>query len=423
MAGAFRKSSAMGKKRAVAAVVGMTAATTAIVAVPFSTGASAAAPLSGVYQFRNLNSGLLVTASAPTSGSVVEQRGSGTGYLETWRLVDMGDGYSAFRNVGSDLCLDDPASTTTMGARMIVWTCRGGDNQRWRLIPGATSGTYAIQNKASRQVLDIPDWSTHSGVSVQQWQAHGGTNQSFAVKAAAAPSGSTGTASAAPLASTATATSGMPVGNLTGWRQTFAEDFKASTRPSIWHPYASGVCCANKYNDSARVTYHDGLMDISVQEVNGVYQGTGGQFGSSGSIGMRTAMRIRTDRQYSGAGLANMLWPSSEVWDEGEVDYPEVQFNSTVKGFVHKVSDPRTNALAIDSKVTMSAGWHVYVTEWVPGTFVRFYLDGTMIGENITSVPRTVFDWRFQVGDNSQPHSDSKGGHVLIDWVAQWVRA
>lgn len=217
----------------------------------------------------------------------------------------------------------------------------------------------------------------------------------------------------------------LPVGDVVsngvGWRQLMAEDFNASTRPTVWRPYTDGPCCDNKYNDSARVTYHDGLMDVNIADSAGTLQGTAGQFGNTQSS-MRTALRFRTDKPFSGAGAANMIWPTNDVWGDGEIDWPETQFDSTIEGFTHQVgAHPELNSMYVNSKVTASSGWHTAVTEWKPGAFVRFYLDGALLGEDTQNVPSTPHDWRFQTADNGGPQSS--GGHFQIAWVAQWVLA
>ena len=36
-------------------------------------------------------------------------------------------------NPHSGMCLDDPASNTTNGTQLVLWTCNGGTNQKWTL--------------------------------------------------------------------------------------------------------------------------------------------------------------------------------------------------------------------------------------------------------------------------------------------------
>jgi hypothetical protein len=36
-------------------------------------------------------------------------------------------------NPATGKCLDDPASNTTNGTQLVLWTCNGGANQHWTL--------------------------------------------------------------------------------------------------------------------------------------------------------------------------------------------------------------------------------------------------------------------------------------------------
>lgn len=73
----------------------------------------------------------------------------------------------------------------------------------------------------------------------------------------------------------------------------------------------------------------------------------------------------------AGYGTAFLLWPASDVWAEGEVDYPEMGWGGQIKGYVHKIGDPSVNAAIIDTTVTTS-GWHMATIEWLP-TALRFW--------------------------------------------------
>ena len=215
-----------------------------------------------------------------------------------------------------------------------------------------------------------------------------------------------------------------PVGDVTtngvAWRQVFVENFDSSTRPAVWHPYPDGSG-QGKYNDGARVTYHDSCMDIEIAQVAGVMQGTAGIFGV-GQNSMRTSMRFRTDAPFTGAGCAGMIWPRSGKWSEGEIDWPEVQFNGNITGFIHRVGlNPEQNALVVNTAVTPWSGWHTVVTEWRPGHYVRCFLDGVLLGTCTSAVAVNSHDWRLQAAANGGTRS--AGGHMLVDWIAQWVLA
>ena len=69
--------------------------------------------------------------------------------------------------------------------------------------------------------------------------------------------------------------------------------------------------------------------------------------------------------------------------------------------------------------------YHDYVVEWIAGTSVKFFLDGTQVGVTQTSrVPNTAmhFNLQFETSTGGAPSpSSSVTGHIEIDRVAIWV--
>lgn len=209
-----------------------------------------------------------------------------------------------------------------------------------------------------------------------------------------------------------------PSADLPGWQHIMAENFDGSTKPASWAPYSDTLCCGDQYDDGANTSYSNSQMVVHVRNYNGTMQGTAGRFGTPDLVGMRTAFRFKIDAPFSGSGFANMIWPADDVWGNGEIDWPEVQFDSTIEGFIHELgANPANNALYVDTHIAPTA-WHTAVTEWVPGQRTTLFLDGAKVGENTTHVPTTPHDWRWQAGDNGG--TDSSGGTVRIDWVSQW---
>ncbi|MEU8437033.1 family 20 glycosylhydrolase, partial [Streptomyces sp. NPDC029216] len=72
--------------------------------------------------------------------------------------------------------LDDPASSTAPGTRLITWTPHGGPNQQWRLAPAAAGG-FALVNGASRLCAGVAGGSTAAGAAVVQDACDGGDGQ------------------------------------------------------------------------------------------------------------------------------------------------------------------------------------------------------------------------------------------------------
>ena len=138
----------------------------------------------------------------------------------------------------------------------------------------------------------------------------------------------------------------------------------------------------------------------------------------------RYAVQFKTDSMHGYKG-AWLMWPTSEVWpQDGEIDFPEGDFDSTFNAYMHRqgaTSGSDQDAFSTSSRWT---DWHTAVTEWTP-TSVQFLLDGVVIGTSRSRIPNTPMRWVIQNETtlNGFAPSDSVSGHVLIDWVAVWSYA
>lgn len=70
-------------------------------------------------------------------------------------------------------CVDVNGRSTTNGAKVQVWGCNGGDNQKWQ----ATGSTLRSMGKC----LDVDAAGTADGTKVQLWDCHAGPNQEWSV--------------------------------------------------------------------------------------------------------------------------------------------------------------------------------------------------------------------------------------------------
>ena len=60
----------------------------------------------------------------------------------------------------------------------------------------------------------------------------------------------------------------------------------------------------------------------------------------------------------AGVGIASLLWSDAEIWDEGEMNFPEGNLSGTSHAYNHCIGNPQRNCLAYDTKVSF-ADWHV----------------------------------------------------------------
>ena len=234
----------------------------------------------------------------------------------------------------------------------------------------------------------------------------------------------------------------MPVGNIPGWNQVFADDFANQNVPigqfpaavsGQWTGYGDGSTDTTgngEYMPSQVVSIHDGMMDLYLHTANGVHMVAAPEPiiphapGSQGGLlyGMYE-IRFKAD-PVPGYKTAWLLWPDSENWNDGEIDFPEGNLNSTFSASMHHVGDPQVleNYQTSDTYGT----WHTAIIQWTPQSVI-FTIDGQVIGDdtNTSVIPSTPMHWVLQTETQltGGPPSDSASGHVYIAWVTAYARA
>ncbi|MGN8048835.1 glycoside hydrolase family 16 protein [Curtobacterium sp. 22159] len=196
----------------------------------------------------------------------------------------------------------------------------------------------------------------------------------------------------------------------------FVEDFDtaagvgavAGAYPQSWQPYPDGT--SGIYEPSRTVSVHDGLMDVALGGA-----GTAGTFGTSADawshVGGSFSVRAKATGG-DGNGAAFMLWPTSGTWSDGEIDFPEGNFESSPSAFQHSMTPGNeADRVQVDTGVSWR-DWHTYTVDWVPGKSVTYSVDGKALQTLTHDVPTTPHRYMFQVGNWGA------SGHLLIDWVS-----
>lgn len=242
----------------------------------------------------------------------------------------------------------------------------------------------------------------------------------------------------------------MPVGDLPGWKQTGAEDF---TRPAemghVGEVYGADLRGYAGFSDSSGrgrytpdsvLSVRDGKLDFFLHTQGGVPRVASViPFGYAGQKYGRYSIRFRYDSM-PGYKIAFMLWPTSDDWKDGEIDWPE----GALDGPMYGASAERGTAGRKGGRGSAGGGgvkfdppvrkysastpgrWHVATTEWTPGK-VRWFLDGNLVDETRRpgGVPNTPMRWTLQAetsleATKSFPHH-SVSGHILVDWAVQYA--
>lgn len=231
----------------------------------------------------------------------------------------------------------------------------------------------------------------------------------------------------------------LPIGDLPGWHQTFADDFTGTVPLGSvgdagipnW-PYAynnpdtSGRNGTKSAWDSAKtISVGGGLLDYYLHTANGAaVSGTVGRKASQ--IYGRYDVRMRAD-SIPGYKTAFLLWPDSEAWPrDGEIDFPEGDLNGTVGGATHYQGGASGGDQDVwnGSKSATYSGWHTYSIQWTP-TALTYQIDGTTVHTTTKRIPNTPMHWVLQaesrIGEGQPPASAS--GHVQIDWATEYAYA
>jgi hypothetical protein len=225
----------------------------------------------------------------------------------------------------------------------------------------------------------------------------------------------------------------MPTGDLPGWKQVVAEDFRidvpigqfpGTVYGPVWrgydHPYKD-TSKHGRYLPGKVISVRDGILDMFIRTEGGVHMVAApiARATERQRYG-RYSVRFRSD-PIPGYKVAWLLWPSSNVRDEGEIDFPEGDLDGRIAAFSHCVNDQRRNCFAKTTDERFPE-WHTATTEWTPGR-VTFFLDGERIGSTTNRIPSTPMKWVLQTETalgGTEP-SDSARGHVQIDWAVAYA--
>lgn len=235
--------------------------------------------------------------------------------------------------------------------------------------------------------------------------------------------------------STVPAAESMPLGDLPGWQQIFADDF--TTPLSIgsfpgggyedrWSVYEDGAADTagqsggpSRYFPSRVVSVHDGVLDkyLHLSGQMPVAAALLPKISAPQTYG-RYAVRFRAD-PIPGFKVAWLLWPDSGIWPaEGEIDFPEGDLDGSIQAFMHyRGATSGSEQAAFNTRQSFS-DWHTAVIEWTP-TAVTFFLDGQIIGQSRTHIPDQPMHFVLQT-ETSLTTFPSAGaeGHVYVDWIA-----
>lgn len=240
----------------------------------------------------------------------------------------------------------------------------------------------------------------------------------------------------------------MPVGDIAGWTQIFADDFDYTValgdfpaQAPHWYAYPDGWKDTSKngtYEPSLVCSVGGSVLDmylhtdpatglICVSAPVPLLPGT--PFSSWGVVGQlygRYSACFRSD-PVPGFKTAWLLWPDSNLWPtDGEIDFPEGNLNSNINAYMHwQGGTSGSSQTGFSTKATYN-DWHVMVLEWTASA-CTFILDGTVVGSatDAALIPSTPMHWVLQTETQLSGGAPlpAAAGHVQVDWVTVYSPA
>ncbi|MFV0428683.1 MAG: glycoside hydrolase family 16 protein [Arachnia sp.] len=179
------------------------------------------------------------------------------------------------------------------------------------------------------------------------------------------------------------------------------------------------------YRFQENVSVADGMLNADLGMIDGEATGSAWIFkfpgAESGSFTYGAVeQRVRVVGNVPSYGSAGILWPASDEWGEGEIDFPEGNFASSPSVFHHCLGDRAPeNCSWFDTGLADWSQWHTYRIEWTPqGT--SYFIDGTLLGTNTDATPTTPHNWVTQMAlhpnGETTPLAEQSGTYQ-VDWI------
>jgi len=300
-----------------------------------------------------------------------------------------------------------------------------------KTVAQATKPTVAVGAKTS------VDSATGSAASAASTQTHGSSPSASPTKNTT-PGRTTKTTTVTSVTNLATVQSvsglAMPSGNITGWKQVFADDFSGPYLSSKWFAYGgqpggdpggywspshvnlvNGQLVLRGYRDSR---FSNKFVTGGVSTAHGFVQTYG-----------KYLVRFRMD---AGAGIAHaiMLWPADNSWPP-EIDFSEdngAAPRAVVTSTLHYTSPTKFDYMVHRTTEVDFSQWHTLGVEWLPGQ-VTYTLDGvqwaTVSDSHVPSIPMAIAmqTQAWSCGTNTWETCPDSTTPAEVDLDVDWVVA
>jgi hypothetical protein len=346
-------------------------------------------------------------------------------------------------------CTESPPASQIVDASGGVYTIVGGQVAQNGVADTRTSGVTLLVYDAGL-VYQLNSWgawfsSDGTGWPLSTWNDVTAGPCAIGTTGGTSGGGSSGSTSsssggAASGGSGATGSSGSLTGGLTqpaGYTtKIFYDYFQGTTLNAAWSPTigdnlygawpgpAAGLSSGNNVDDleyfaPSQAVVNNGLSLVAV--LDSTYPGYSWKSGSVrtltnwvGQNGLQTYVQWRAQPP-GGSGCWMGLWALDAASSgPNEIDTIESGYGSgstPTNQIVATTVHPANNALLYNAGVDISAAYHIYGWEYLPGQWVKFYFDGVLYDTVAVSV-----DYPYELIMNLQMASSSDlGWHPPVD--------
>ena len=335
-------------------------------------------PARGAQQIEDAASGKCLVADSPDHGShpMLAECSAASRWTVNQTIALSG---------ADELVLDVFGNSKAEGASVIVWTQTGMPNQHWtavkgedlpeaRPLPAQQGGAMPTTTKPGFTFIGGTDFTTDApegNVASNVMENRGGVYDNYIV-----------------------------------------------AYPDEWEGNHGG-----RYRFSRAARVHSGMLDVRVGLADGTPSGAAWIWKHPdnpavphGFVYGAVEQRVRVVGDLAGYGSASLLWPDSDVWDEGEIDFPEGDFGKSGAAYHHCVGDPSRNCSVFQTNAKWT-DWHTYRIEWTPnGT--SYYIDGRLIGKNTNSTPTEPMHWVTQIAlHKKNARVGNRSGQYQVAWA------
>jgi hypothetical protein len=229
----------------------------------------------------------------------------------------------------------------------------------------------------------------------------------------------------------------MPAAPPAGWQRVVTSDFNETTALGAWpgpeaarfwknRQRGSDTSGRGTYDSSKTISEANGILDVWIHS-EGDRRYVAAPVSAIGAThGARISVCMRADAM-PGYKIAFLLWPTEGDGNSlGEIDFPESKLDgppTTAHAFMHYAPEPSDGKRQdwFDSGAFLQ-DWHAYTIEWNPKAsqpYVRFFVDGRLIGESTQFVPWVPMFYVMQIETylGNEPLPPPTQGHVQVDWA------